>query len=158
MAKQDHAVSFSQHNIFTTYLGNSYNEPQSHLFSIPPRSSGPFFHPLPHKRRRKIYTKSFLGCPYTHWSMVSVDSPLKKTEFSPTKCPARSHQLWKYISASLSQFLRTLFNSFSLDCFCFWGDLGEGLAQKPSKSFLVTSLQSLIAQQKELLFAHINLR
>lgn len=62
-----------------------------HLDHTPPIPST--FEPSPEKRKQ--YTKSNLGFPYTHWDMAKlpVASPLKITESFHPPTPTRSHQL-----------------------------------------------------------------
>ena len=69
-------------------------------------------------KEKKTYTKSNLCCPHTLWSMLklSVDCPLTViiTESFPTHpiSPQKPLNVKSYSLTSLSQFLRTLFNSF----------------------------------------------
>lgn len=106
--------------IFLLFIWEFILYTHSHLFPIPS-----LVHPpklvLPHQSLWN--TKSYLHCPYTYCSMVklSLTSPLMKTEVSsshlPTPLPSHPrHQkpstVKTYTAASLSQFLRSLFQSF----------------------------------------------
>ena len=66
------------------------------------------------RKQEQEENKSNMHCPYTHWSMVKlpVASPLKKTESFPTCTPPKPSIVESYTSASLSQFLRVLFDGF----------------------------------------------
>lgn len=84
---------------------------------------------VPSLKQETENTESSLSCPYTHWGMVKLPaaSPFRRTESSPTPHPRhKPSTVTSRTSASLEQFLRTLFDGFltnsflkNLNFFCF---------------------------------------
>lgn len=84
-------------------------------------------------------------CPDVHWNLIKLQWPASERKPSPSSSPLhqKPSAAKGYISASLSQFLGTLFNSFLLQLFLLLGGEGERLAQKPSMS-LILSYESVV--------------
>lgn len=114
-------ILFFQHNIFIGYLGISKNTPTSYLpLSLPKRRK---------QTNKQIQNQVHVVVPCTQWSTVKhlVASPKRKLSPSPLVSLSEPSVVENYISASLLNCLRVLFDSFLSRLYPSWrGKVWEG--------------------------------
>lgn len=111
-----------------------------------PLFPGPSSHPCTSPHQIKKFPKYNLRCPYTHWSLVElpVAQALKENwvfHLNPHQQPPTAKS---YAPASLSQFLRTLYNGLLSGFSLGWGLVREAVSRSQSAGIDTIAKESFL--------------